>query len=134
QVTASSGSTNSSFGYDTNGHLTTITATAQNEALTWNDAGQLTQAAITPSGGSAKNTNYTYDADGTLLVTADPGTTTLYLPDAELSFNTSAVAFPGTRYYGIGGVTIAARTGASALAYLAGNQQSTDSVAIDSGT
>lgn len=98
QVTGSSGSTNGSYGYDASGHLATITATAQNEALTWNDAGQLTQTAITPSGGSAKNTNYIYDADGTLLLTADPGATTLYLPDEELSLNTGTGAVTGTRY------------------------------------
>ena len=134
QVTGPSGSTNSSYVYDASGHLGSITATAQNEALTWNDAGQLTQTAITPSGGSAKNTNYIYDADGTLLLAADPGTATLYLPDEELSLNTGTGTVTGTRYYSIGGVTIAARTGASSVAYLAGDQQGTDSAAIDSAT
>jgi RHS repeat-associated protein len=134
QVTTSSGSVSSTYGYDPSGHLSTIASTAQNEALTWNDAGQLTQTAITPSGGSAKNTNYTYDADGTLLLAADPGTTTLYLPDEELSLNTSTSTVTGTRYYSIGGATIAARTGASTLAYLGGDAQGTDSVAIDSAT
>jgi YD repeat-containing protein len=43
--------TTTSSGYDPAGHLTTLTSTAQNQALTWNDQGQLTQAAITPSGG-----------------------------------------------------------------------------------
>ena len=134
QVTTPSGSTSSSYGYDASGHLGTITATAQNEAFNWNDAGQLTQTAITPSGGTAKNTSYTYDADGILLLTADPGTTTLYLPDEELSLNTGTGTVTGTRYYSIGGATVAARTGASTLVYLAGNQQGTDAVAIDSGT
>jgi RHS repeat-associated protein len=134
QVTTSSGSTNSSYGYDASGHLSTITSTAQNEALTWNDAGQLAQTAITPSGGSAKNTSYVYDADGTLLLAADPGTTTLYLPDEELSLNTDTGTVTGTRYYSLGGATVAARTGASGLAYLAGDTQGTDSVAIDSAT
>ena len=31
-----------------------------------------------------QDTSYIYDADGNLLITADPGTTTLYLPDEEL--------------------------------------------------
>jgi RHS repeat-associated protein len=134
QVTGPSGTTNSSYVYDASGHLSTVTATAQNQAMTWNDAGQLTQTAITPSGGSATNTNYIYDADGTLLLAADPGTTTLYLPDEELSLSTGTGTVTGTRYYSIGGATIAARTGASALAYLAGDTQGTDSVAIDSET
>ncbi len=75
-----------------------------------------------------------YDASGALLLTADPGTTTLYLPDEELSLSTSTGTVTGTRYYSIGGATVAARTGASTLAYLAGDTQGTDSVAIDSST
>jgi YD repeat-containing protein len=78
KVTGSSGTVTTSYGYDASGHLTTASNSAQSEALTWNDAGQLAQAAITPSGGSAKNTSYVYDAGGALLITADPGTTTLH--------------------------------------------------------
>jgi RHS repeat-associated protein len=134
QVTKSSGSTNTSYGYDASGHLTTVTATAQSEALTWNDAGLLAQAAITPSGGSAKNTSYIYNTDGTVLLTADPATTTLYLPDEELSLSTGSGTVTGTRYYSIGSVTVATRTGASSVAFVAGDTQGTDSVAIDSQT
>jgi RHS repeat-associated protein len=131
-VTTSSGTASTSYGYDPSGNLTTVTGTSQSQALTWNDAGQLAQDAITQSGSTAKNTTYTYDADGTLLITADPASTTLYLPDEELTLNGSTVT--GTRYYTLGGTTVATRTGASSVAYLAGDQQGTDSVAIDSAT
>src|ERR1039458_6935734 len=134
KVTTSSGSTSTSYGYDSAGHLTGLTSTAQNEALTWNDAGQLAQVAITPSGGSAKDTSYVYDAGNTLLLTADPTSKTLYLGDEELTQNTGTGTVTGTRYYQLGGVIVAARTGASTLVYLAGDQQGTDSVAVDSGT
>jgi cation transport regulator ChaC len=43
------------------------------------DAGQLAQVATTPSGGSAHDTSYVYDAGNTLLLTADPTSKTLYL-------------------------------------------------------
>jgi RHS repeat-associated protein len=134
KVTTSSGSTSTSYGYDSAGHLTGLTSTAQNEALTWNDAGQLAQVAITPSGGSAKDTSYVYDAGNTLLLTADPTSKTLYLGDEELTQNTGTGTVTGTRYYQLGGVIVAARTGASTLVYLAGDQQGTNSVAVDSGT
>jgi RHS repeat-associated protein len=134
QVTASSGTTTTSYGYDADGNLTTVTGLSQSQALTWNDAGQLSQDAVTPAGGSAQDTSYTYDAGGTLLITADPGTTTLYLPDEQLSLNTSTGTVTGTRYYTLNGVTVAARTGSSSLAYLAGDQQGTKTVAIDSAT
>ena len=133
-VTTPSGSTSASYGYDASGHLSTVSGTSQSEALTWNDAGQLTQTAVTPSGGSARNTGYVYDADGTLLLTADPGTTTLYLTDEELALDTSTGTLTGTRYYSLGDATVATRTGASSVAYLAGDQQGTDSVAVDAGS
>jgi RHS repeat-associated protein len=133
KVTTSAGST-TSYGYDTAGHLATLTSTAQNEALTWNDQGQLAQVAITPSGGTAKDTSYIYDASNTLLLTTDPAAKTLYLGDEELTENTGTSAVTGTRYYALGGTTVAARTGASTLAYLAGDQQGTSSVAVSSAT
>jgi RHS repeat-associated protein len=134
KVTTGSGTTSTSYVYDPAGNLTTVSGTAQSQALTWNDAGQLTQDAVTPAGGTAKNTTYTYDAAGALLLTSDPGTTTLYLPDEELSLNTGTGTVTGTRYYSLGGTTVAARTGATSLAYLAGDQQATESDAIDAAT
>jgi RHS repeat-associated protein len=130
-VRAPAGTTSSTYGYDTAGNLTTVTGTSQNQALTWNDNGQLTQDAITPPGGSAQDSNYVYDANGTLLLTADPGTTTLYLPDEELSLNTSSGTISGTRYYTLGNATVATLTGASSVAYMTGDQQGTDSLAIN---
>jgi RHS repeat-associated protein len=131
-VTGPSGTTSTSYGYDPSGHLTTVTGGPQSQALTWDDAGRLTQDAVTPSGSTARNTSYIYDADGTLLLAADPGTTTLYLPDEELSLSSGTVT--GTRYYSLGSTTVAARTGGTTLAYLAGDSQGTDSVAIDAAT
>ena len=133
-VTTSAGTTLTSYGYDADGNLTTVTGTSQDQALSWNDNGQLTQDAITPSGGTAQDTSYVYDADGTLLLTADPGTTTLYLPDEELALSTSTGTVTGTRYYTLGGTTVATLTGASSVAYLTGDQQNTSSLAIDATT
>jgi YD repeat-containing protein len=133
-VTTSSGTTSTSYAYDAAGNLTAVTGTAQDQALTWNDAGQLAQDAVTPAGGTTQDTTYRYDADGNVLLTADPGTTTLYLSDEELALNTSTGTVTGTRYYSIGGFTVAAGTGGVSLAYLAGDQQGTISVAIDSRT
>jgi RHS repeat-associated protein len=133
-VTTPSGTESYSYGYNADGDLTTLTGPSQSQALTWNDAGQLTQDAVTPNGGTTQDTSYTYDADGNLLLTADPGTTTLYLPDEELSLGTVTGTVTGTRYYTLNGITIAARTGATSLAYLTGDQQGTSTVAIDSAT
>jgi RHS repeat-associated protein len=133
-VTTSAGTTLTSYGYDADGNLTAVTGASQNQALTWNDNGELTQDAVTSSGGTAQDTNYIYDADGTLLLTADPGTTTLYLPDEELALSTGTGTVTGTRYYTLNGTTIATLTGASSVAYLTGDQQDTTSLAIDATT
>jgi RHS repeat-associated protein len=133
-VTTSSGTTSSSYAYDAAGDLTSVTGNSQDQALTWNDAGQLTQDAVTPASGTAQETTYTYDASGNLLLTADPGTITLYLPDEELSLNTSTGTVTGTRYYTLGKSTVATLTGASSLAYLVGDQEGTESVAINAST
>jgi RHS repeat-associated protein len=133
-VTTSSGTTSTSYAYNADGDLTSVTGTSQGQALTWNDVGQLTQDAVTPSGGAAQDSDYVYDANGALLITADPGTTTLYLPDEELSLNASTDTVTGTRYYSLGDQTVAALTGASSLAYLIGDQQGTDSLAINAAT
>jgi hypothetical protein len=74
-------------------------------------------------------TSYVYDAGNTLLLTTDPASQTLYLGDEEITEDTGTSAVTGTRYYSLGGTTVAARTGASTLAYLAGDQQDTSSVA-----
>jgi RHS repeat-associated protein len=134
KVTTSSGTTTTSYAYNAAGNATTVTGPTQSQSLTWNDAGQLSQDAVTPAGGSAQDTGYVYDADGNLLLTTDPGTTTLYLADEQLSLNTSTGTVTGTRFYSLDGATVATRTGASNLAYLAGDQEGTEAVAINSAS
>jgi RHS repeat-associated protein len=128
KVASPSGTTSTSYGYNADGDLTTVTGTTAGQALTWNDAGQLTQDAVTPAGGTAQETNYIYDANGALLLTADPGGTTLYLDDEELSLSGGAVS--GTRYYSVGDATVATLTSGTGVSYLVGDQQGTRTVAI----
>jgi RHS repeat-associated protein len=131
-VTAPGGTTTASYAYNADGALTSLTSTAQNQALTWNDTGQLTQNTVTPSGGTAQNTTYIYDADGNLLLETDPGSTTLILNDEELTLSGGTVT--GTRYYSIAGNSVATRTGSTSVSYLAGDSQGTDSVAISAAS
>jgi YD repeat-containing protein len=51
------------------------------QTLTWNAAGQLTQV----SGGTGGTTSYIYAPDGSLLVQANPGKTTVYLDGEQLT-------------------------------------------------
>jgi RHS repeat-associated protein len=131
------------YNYNAVGNLTGITSTSPAGAATtttdtYPAAGATRPHAITGSNvitpSASTSASYGYDADDNLLLTADPGTTTLYLPDEELALNTGTRTVTGTRYYTLGDTTVATRTGASSVAYLAGDQQDTDSVAIDGGT
>ena len=143
QQQAVSGSTTdtTSYSYDADGNTQGITLPdTDNETLNWNDAGKL--ASVDGPGSTTPTTSYIYDADGNLLEQTDPSSTsgttdtTLYLPGEELvaATNSSGTTFSGTRYYSIGGVTIAARTSAGQVYYLDGNQQGTASLAINYST
>jgi RHS repeat-associated protein len=133
RATGPSGSSATSYGYDADGDTTAITAPDNTQTLDWNDAGQL--SSVTSTGGpDPGTTSYVYDADGNLLLQSDPGSVTLYLPDEQLVEDTATGAVTGTRYYTIGGVTVAARTSAGDVQYLAGDQQGTSDIAIDSST
>jgi RHS repeat-associated protein len=66
------------------------------------------------------------------LLTADPGGTTLYLDDEELSLSGGAVS--GTRYYGVGDATVATLTSGTGVSYLVGDQQGTRTVAISAAS
>jgi YD repeat-containing protein len=92
--------------YDVAGNLTDLQSAGYLQQLNWNDQGKL--ASVTDN--QADSSSYTYDASGTLLLQADNTSVTLYLPDEQLVLNTSTGAVTGTRYYTIGGVTIATRT------------------------
>jgi len=123
----SSGST--SYSYNTDGDMTTRNAGSGNEALTWNDAGQLT--AITGSTGG--DSHFVYDADGNLLLQKDPGATTLYLPDEQITLNTATQTTTGVRYYPLPGGGVAYRTGAgTAYGFEITNQNGTAVLALDS--
>jgi RHS repeat-associated protein len=123
-----SGTTTSTFSYNAAGDLTSVSG-SQAQSLTWDDAGRLSQ--LTSSSGTTK---YLYDADGNLLIREDPSTSTLYLSDAQITLDDSSGTLSGTRYYSLGGQQVAARTSAGQVYYLTGDQEGTQTVAIDSST
>jgi RHS repeat-associated protein len=119
-----------SYAYDAVGDTTSITGgLTGNESLTWNDQDQL--ATDTSTSGT---TSYAYDADGNLLVQRDPTQTTLYIGDEQLVRNDATGVTSGTRFYTIGGATIASRSGTAPPVYLIPDRQGTDQLTIDSNT
>jgi YD repeat-containing protein len=128
-VDAPSGDASASYEYDDSGQLTSVTGSSEDQSLSWNPTGTLASDKVTPSSGTAAATSNIYDADGNLLIQKDPDSTTLFLKDEELVLNDSTDTVTGTRFYALGGVTTAVRTG-SDVSYLIGDEQGTDTIAI----
>ncbi|MEV4760054.1 RHS repeat-associated core domain-containing protein [Micromonospora sp. NPDC049559] len=123
-ATGPSGTRQDTYGYDPTGNVTA----RPGQQLDWDLGGQLTK--VTGTGG---DTEFGYDADGGRLIQRDSTGSTLYLDGQELRLTAATGSLTGTRYYGLGGDTVAVRTG-SGLTWLASDDQGTAQVAVDSGT
>ncbi|MBB6568716.1 RHS repeat-associated core domain-containing protein [Kribbella sandramycini] len=75
------------------------------EDYNWNDEGDL--ESVKKVGG--QETSYLYDANGERLIRRDNTGTTLYLGNTELLLKPNATVAEGTRYYQLGGKTVAVR-------------------------
>ena len=131
------------YGWDASGRLTSVASPSGTEQLAWGaQSGQPVQNPFQLTGITQGNdsTSYVYDASGNLLQQTDNGTTTLYLPGEQITSTNGTLS--GVRYYSLGGMTIAARATfvnsagvtTSGVQYLIGDQQGTDTLAIDSQT
>ncbi|REH30682.1 RHS repeat-associated protein [Kutzneria buriramensis] len=117
------GTSTASYTYDAVGNTRTRSLPTGQQTLTWNEDGRLATDQ-TDAGASS----YVYDADGNVLIRRDPGSSTLYLPGEELKYNTTPKNVVGTRYYGIGGSTVAMRVGGGDPTVLTGDQHGTNSI------
>jgi len=117
-----------SYGYDPGGYTTTRTVNGVAQTLTWDAEGHL---ATTSQPG--QNTSYLYDADGNRLLRRDATGATLYLGTTELRLTTSTGQVSGTRYYGHGAAVVAVRT-SSGLTWLVADHHGTNQLAVDATT
>ncbi|WP_079185581.1 RHS repeat-associated core domain-containing protein [Streptomyces sp. NBRC 110465] len=120
------------YAYDATGNTTKRPGTTGSQDLAWSPEGKLTK--VTESG---KDTDYLYDADGTLLIRAtESGERVLHLGATELRLKADGTTW-AKRTYDAAGQTIAVRTnesGTQKLFYLAGDHHGTQSLAIASDT
>ncbi|GIH15037.1 type IV secretion protein Rhs [Rugosimonospora africana] len=120
-VTAVAGNT---YTYDANGNLATRSVAGTSSTLTWDALGQLASVAT-----AGKTTSSVYGADGDRLIRRDPGSTTLFLDNTELTV-TGGAAPTATRYYTtFEGTTVGERTTAG-LTWLTADAQGSESLAI----
>ena len=103
---ATTGST--SYAYNADGRQDSRTTTAGTQTLAWNASGTLT--GVDTSSGSAV-ASYVYDVDGNLFADTEGTSTTVYLPNEQLTINTSGNTLSGVRTYNLPGGITAVRTG-----------------------
>ncbi|MFF3981181.1 RHS repeat-associated core domain-containing protein [Streptomyces sp. NPDC001828] len=112
------------YAYDQDGNTKTRTTGPNTQTLTWDDEGHLKTLT------DATNTSsYLYDTDGQRLVRRDSTGTTLYLPGGNELHLDKAGKVTGTRYYTVGGQTVAMRTGTK-LTYLLSDPHGTGSAQV----
>ncbi|GIH19291.1 type IV secretion protein Rhs [Rugosimonospora africana] len=112
------------YAYDANGELATRTVAGVTSTLTWNVDSQLASVAT-----SGKTTSFVYDADGNRLIRRDPGSTTLFLENTELT-SVGGATPTATRYYDTAdGTTVGERTPAG-LTWLTADAQGSEDLAI----
>ncbi|MBC3844529.1 hypothetical protein GXW82_43410 [Streptacidiphilus sp. 4-A2] len=115
------------YTYDADGNTLSISGGAAGaQSMTWNDQGKL--AGDSSSSGS---TSYLYDTDGNLILRTDPGTATLFLGDEQIVENTATASLTATRYYSLGGTSVAERSNTGDVQYLIPDRQGSDTLAID---
>jgi RHS repeat-associated protein len=120
-----------SYAYDPDGEQDSRQTPTGNQTLAWDAAQQLTGVTNTSTG--AQVGSYVYGTDGSLLSQTDGPTTTLYLPDEQISVNTTTGALTGDRYYSLPGGATAVRTG-SGNDYsfeIASDQHGTNTLSLD---
>jgi len=124
------------YQYDPTGNTTCRPATTTStntcggtgsQSLTWDNEGHL--ATSTDATGT---TSYIYDANGDRLIRKDPTGATLYLPGGTEVRKPTSTAAAGTRYYTHTGATIAVRTSAGTLQWLAADHHGTAEATINS--
>ncbi|MFD0635939.1 RHS repeat domain-containing protein [Catenulispora yoronensis] len=129
-TTAGGNTVSSTYRYNTGGGA----ITRAGQSIGYDAEGQ-TQSVGDSAGTTAQ---YTYAADGSLLVQRDPATasTTLYLPFGEqVTLNTGTGAITALRYYSESpdGVTLV-RSSAGTLTYELGDTRSTATTTVDATT
>ncbi|MFF3333828.1 polymorphic toxin-type HINT domain-containing protein [Streptomyces sp. NPDC002888] len=130
-TTGPNGVSQDTYTYDNAGNTHTRTVGGDQQTLTWDAEGHLTQVTKPDGSGGTATTSYVYDADGNRLITRTDADTTLYLGDTELTLVKNASAAKATRYYDLGGGNQAVRTSDNKLSFLIGDQNGTSQLAVD---
>jgi RHS repeat-associated protein len=120
------------YTYDPAGNTATRPGTTGGQqALSWDAEGKLSKLSA-----QSGDTNYIYDADGSLLLRKSPSRTTLFVGSLEVTVETTSGAkvVSAQRHYSIGGKDIAVRSTVDKLDWLIGDNHNTSQLTLDKTT
>lgn len=117
------------YTYDNTGNTDHRVLNGDTQKLDWDKQGELTK--VTNADGTT--TDYVYDAAGSRLLSKTASETTFYLPGMELHLKKSTGAVTGSRYYSLGGETIAVRDN-NGVTFLASDHHGTAQLAVNAAT
>ncbi|MFJ4916995.1 polymorphic toxin-type HINT domain-containing protein [Streptomyces sp. NPDC088726] len=117
------------YSYDSTGNTEQRVLNGDTQKLNWDKQGELTK--VTNAGGAT--TDYVYDAAGSRLLSKTADETTFYLPGMELHLKRSTGAVTGSRYYSLGGETVAVRDNGG-VTFLASDHHGTAQLAVNAAT
>ncbi|WP_207936627.1 RHS repeat-associated core domain-containing protein [Actinomadura sp. KC216] len=132
--TSPGGDRTQTYAYDASGNTTAINTTdsptGSTQTFEWNTEGDL--AKVSEEG---NDVTFVYDAGGNRLIRKDPVGSTLYLPGGtELHTYNGSATVTGTRYYNLGGQTVAMRTSDGTVTYLTADHLGTAQIAVNAAT
>lgn len=131
KTTGSSTTGGTTYGYNAVGEQINRSTPTGAQTLSWNNQGQLTGVDNTTS---KTNSSYVYDSAGNLLLQTDGSDTTLYLPNEQITVNTSTGStVSAQRYYSLpGGVTVVrSGTGTNYAFEIQSDQHGTNSLYLN---
>ncbi|MFJ5611524.1 RHS repeat-associated core domain-containing protein [Streptomyces sp. NPDC093221] len=131
RTTGPGGSTLKSYTYDAIGGTQTSTVGAAKQTQVWDTEGHLTQVTAVDGNGGTKTTSYVYDADGNRLVVRTDSGSTLYLGGTEVALAKGSTTPRATRYYDLGDGNQAMRTDDNKVSFLIADSQGTSQLQID---
>ncbi len=117
------------YTYDAAGNTDTRVLNGDRQSLTWDQQNKLTKVA----NADGSSSSYVYDAAGSRVLRKSPTETTFYLPGMELHLDASTKAVKATRYYALGGQTVAVRD-SDGVTFLAADHHGTAQIAVDAKT
>ncbi|WP_435228414.1 polymorphic toxin-type HINT domain-containing protein [Streptomyces sp. Tue6028] len=129
-TTGPTGIATESYEYDDAGNTHTRTIGGDKQTLDWDTEGHLTKVTADDGNGGTKTASYLYDADGNRLISRSDTETTLYLGATQLTLAKGASTAKATRYYDLGDGTQAIRTDDNKLSFLIGDHHGTSELAV----